>query len=390
MTETGIAIIGAGASGHSAATTLRQEGYQGPITLVHADRQGPYNRTLVNKAVLQGLLTAEQIALPALDGLGIDVVADSAVALDADRRAVRLDQGGELPYDAVIIATGANPRQTVAPAAGLRGHVFTIHTTEDAARIRDRLSTGMPEQISVTILGAGFIGAETASYLNGLGVSVDLVSRDLTPLAGAVGQAIGQSITELHRKHVRTHFGREIIKVSADSDAVTVLLDDQTTLTSDMVILAHGTVPSTDWIGNATGVGIAVDERLRAGTIEHGYAAGAVAIHRSLAGVDYRIDHWDAAAVQGGHAARTLLHDYYDAPDPGPYVPTTGFTLQLYRTSIAAFGALLPQGRQETANPGPAGGLTTAFFSDEGRMHAISGINAGRTLQSMRSNLKRP
>ncbi|WP_024366439.1 FAD-dependent oxidoreductase [Arthrobacter sp. TB 26] len=390
MTETGIAIIGAGAAGHSAATTLRQEGYQGSITVVHADHQGPYNRTLVNKAVLQGLLTPEQIALPTLDGLGINVVADRAVALDADRRAVRLDQGGGLTYGAVIIATGAKPRQTVVHTEGLRGRVFTIHTTEDATRIRDRLSTGTPEQISVTILGAGFIGAETASYLTDIGVNVDLVSRDITPLTGAVGQDIGQSITELHHKHVRTHFGREIIKVSGNSHTVTVLLDDQTTLTSEIVIVAHGTVPSTDWIGNPTGGGIVVDDRLRAETIEHGYAAGAVAVHRSLAGVGYRIDHWDAAAAQGAHAARAFLHDHYDAPDPGPYVPTTGFALQLYRTSIAAFGALLPHSRQESTDLEPAGSHTTAFFSDDGRMHAIAGINAGRTLHSMRSNLNRP
>lgn len=390
MTELGIAIIGAGAAGHSAATTLRDEGYQGPIVAVHAERQGPYNRTLVNKAVLQGLLTPEQIALPGLDRLGVQVMTNRAISLDADRRVLRFEWGVDLPCDAVIVATGATPRQTTAPVAGVSGRVLNIHTTEDALLIRDQLAESIPGQMTVTILGAGFIGAETASYLNGLGIGVELVSRSATPLVGAVGQSIAQRITELHQQHVNTHFGREVINISSDLVSATVMLDDGKVLTSDLVIVAHGTAPSTGWIDNWAGAGVVVDDRLRALDIDFGYAAGAVAIHRSVAGLDYRIDHWDAAAAQGAHAARTLLHDYYEAPDPGPYLPTTGFTLQLYGTSVAAFGALLPHSRQETAVAESPGSVTTAFLDDKGRLCAISGLNAGRALHGMRGNLERP
>lgn len=390
MTELGIAIIGAGAAGHSAATTLRDEGYQGPIVAVHAERQGPYNRTLVNKAVLQGLLTPEQIALPALDRLGVQLMTNRAITLDADRRLIRFEWGVHLPYDAVIVATGASPRQATTPVAGLGGRVLNIHTTDDALLIRDRLAGADPGRTRVTILGAGFIGAETASYLNGLGIEVELVSRNATPLAGAVGQPIAQRIAELHQQHVTTHFGREVINILSDLVSATVVLDDGKVLTSDLVIVAHGTTPSTGWIDNWAGAGVGVDDRLRALDIDCGYAAGAVAIHRSLAGADYRIDHWDAAAAQGAHAARTLLHDYYEAPDPGPYVPTTGFTLQLYGTSVAAFGAPLPDGRQEAAAAETPGSVTTAFLDDKGRLCAIAGINAGRVLHGMRGNLERP
>ena len=105
-----IVVVGAGAANHSAATTLRGEGYTGPLTVVHSEADLPCNRTLVNKAVLSGLLTPDQIALPPLGALDVEVITARAIELDAGAMALVLDDGHHLRYTALIAATGSTPR----------------------------------------------------------------------------------------------------------------------------------------------------------------------------------------------------------------------------------------------------------------------------------------
>ena len=379
-------MAGAGAAGHSAAMTLRQEGYAGPLTVLHPEPHAPYNRTLVNKAVLQGLLTADQIALPSLASLDVHVIRAGAVAIDPSASVLLLDNGERLPYSTLIAATGSTPRSH---HLGDTARLLHIHTVDDAARIRDRFGDD-PSARSVTLLGAGFIGAETASYLADAGATVHLVSRPAVPLAGVLGERIARRVTELHAAHVTTHFGRLVREVSSDSDSVTVTLDDGQVLVSDLVIAAHGTVSASAWATD-TEQGIAVDDRLRAVGLRRVYAAGSVAVHTDRMGQSYRVDHWDAANGQGAHAARTLLHDHASGEDPGPYAPSTGFTLHLYRHAIAAYGVALPGAVERQHRTGTADAILTTFHepSQQG-LTAAAGFGASRELLALRAQLERP
>jgi NADPH-dependent 2,4-dienoyl-CoA reductase/sulfur reductase-like enzyme len=391
-TEKHIVVAGAGAAGHSAASTLRQEGYTGPLTVVHGEAHPPYNRTLVNKAVLPGLLAPEQIALPPLDALDVRVLNARVAELDADATELVFEDGERLAYTALVAATGSTPRP--ARLEGWRDsdrpdRVLQMHTIEDAARIRDLLGKN-PSRVSVTLLGAGFIGAETASYLADLGAAVHLVSQPALPLAPVLGDAIAQRVADLHRDHVRTHFGRTVVEVRASTESVTVTLDDGTVLESDLVVVAYGTVPEARWLYDRID-GVPVDDRLRAPYLRGVYAAGSVAVHTASTGQRYRVDHWDAATAQGAHAARTLLHDTVGAPDPGPYAPTTGFTLSLYRHPLAAYGVPVPDAQQRQLQASSDAGVLTTFHAPmSGALTAAAGLAAGRDLANLRGQLQRP
>jgi NADPH-dependent 2,4-dienoyl-CoA reductase/sulfur reductase-like enzyme len=240
------------------------------------------------------------------------------------------------------------------------------------------------------LLGAGFIGAETASYLAEAGATVHLVSRPAVPLAGVLGEHIARRVIELHEAHVTTHFGRQVRAVSGNRDSVTVTLDDGHVLESDLAVVAHGTVPESAW-ATETARGISVDDRLRAVGLRNVYAAGSVAVHTGRTGQSYRVDHWDAATAQGAHAARTLLHDHANREDPGPYAPITGFTLHLYRHAIAAYGVPMPGAVQRQHQTGSADAVLTTFH--EPSLHSLTAaaaFGASRELLPLRAQLQRP
>ena len=205
-TSTGVLVAGAGAAGHSAVTTLRQEGYAGPLTVLHAEPHAAHNRTLVNKAVLQGLLTAEQIS-PCLPWSRWTCTS----FMRASSRSTPMP-----PRSYWTTGTGCrtrhwSPRPAVShaltiPAAATLLRSCTSNTLDDAERIRDRMGNDSGRK-SVTLLGAGFISAETASKRAGAGATVHLVFRPAVPLAGVLGEHIARRVTELHAAHLTTHFG---------------------------------------------------------------------------------------------------------------------------------------------------------------------------------------
>lgn len=393
-TQQHVVIAGAGAAGHSAASTLRREGYADAITLVHGEQMAPYNRTLVNKGLLPGILTAEQIALPGLDDLGVDLVRARVrqVAHESSEKfEVVLEDGRRLAGTALVAATGSTPRRLDLAALGPEGpqRVLHLHTVQDAARARQLLGDD-PSRTRVTLLGAGFIGAETASHLADLGAVVHLVSQPALPMAPALGHEVARRVADLHQAHVHAHFGRTLVDLSVDSDTVTVTLDDGTQLESDIALVAYGTVPSSRWLNGHT-IGIEVDDRLRASDLPRTYAAGSVAIHTASDGTHYRLDHWDAATAQGAHAARVLLHDLADAPDPGPYLPTTGFTTILYRQPIAGYGVPVPGATQHQHHTATGSGILTTFHAASTQtLTAAAGLGAGRELTDLRDQLQRP
>ena len=143
-TSAGVVVAGAGAAGHSAARTLRQEGYTGPLTVLHHEAHAPYNRTLVNKAVLQGLLTAAQVALPSLDDLDVHLVRAGVHTIDPDDSVLLLDNGERLPYSILVAATGSTPRSAQPASARLLGWCTSTRSTTRRGSVTGSAKTRVP------------------------------------------------------------------------------------------------------------------------------------------------------------------------------------------------------------------------------------------------------
>lgn len=385
MLERTIAVLGGGAAGTAAARTLARRGFDGRVLLIGETGVPPYNRTLVDKGVLTGLLTTEQAALPPVDG--VQRLLDTVLDVDTSASTARLASGAEIRFDAAIVATGSRPRRLDSAGPGLTsavaaGRVRTLHSADDAQTIRGRLAAG-PRRVAV--LGAGFIGAEAASLLREAGHEVVLIARSRTPLLPILGRTVATHVVGLHREHVATRFGRSVTGFEAHQDQVDLILDDGETIESDLVIVAHGTIPSAP--GGVAAGGLTVDDRLRHDRGAAVYAAGGVALHRRHGGPSIRIDHWDDAAAQGVHAARSLLHVFGDGGDPGPYRPSSRYSMRIYGATIAGTGIAVPHGVERTVSEDP---LLTVFETPEGVPTGAVGVNAARQVYEWNGLLDPP
>ncbi|MFC8427315.1 NAD(P)/FAD-dependent oxidoreductase [Streptomyces sp. NPDC057253] len=332
-----IAVVGASAAGLAAAETLRREGYDGTLTLVGDEPEPPYDRPPLSKQVLAAEWEADRLALrtPAdLAALDLDLrLGVAAAGLDLVGRAVRLADGSEVPYDALVVATGVRPRRL--PGEG--AHV--LRTLGDALTLRERLSPGR----RLVVVGAGFLGAEAAAVAWRLGVEVTVLEPAAVPLAHAVGVDVGRMLAGAHTERgVDLRCGVTVSEVTEDG----VRLAGGEEIEADEVLVAVGSLPNTEWLegsGLALGDGVVCDAYCEAA--ENVYAAGDVARwHNPLFGASMRIEHRTHAAEQGMAAARNLLagREARKTFAPVPY-----FWSDQYDLKVQAYGFL--RGHDEVA-----------------------------------------
>jgi NADPH-dependent 2,4-dienoyl-CoA reductase/sulfur reductase-like enzyme len=322
-----IVVAGAGAAGLAAAETLRREGFAGTITLVGEEPDAPYDRPPLSKQILAGQWEAPRITLRTAEqfaALGLDLrLGVRATRLDPAGRLVTLSDGTDVPYDGLVVATGVRPRSLPG------GSAHFLRTIKNALDLRKRLSPGT----RLTVVGAGFLGAECAAAAHALGCDVTLLEPAPVPLAHAVGEPVGRMLSGIHREN-----GVDLRTGTAVSAIVDggVRLADGTTIASDEVLVAVGSVPNTDWLdgsGLTIGDGLVCDEFCAAAPGI--YAAGDVARwHNPLFGVDMRVEHRTNAAEQGMAAARNLLGA------AKPFAPVPYFWSDQYDLKIHAYGHL--------------------------------------------------
>src|SRR5215218_6510410 len=194
------AIVGAGLAGAKAAETLREEGFDGRLVLLGAEPERPYERPPLSKDHLRGEGDREQAYVhPAefYEQNEIELRVGASVAdLDAGRGELVLESGERLPYDRLLLATGAEPRRLSIPGSELDG-VHLLRTFADSDALRERLSAGG----RLVVIGAGWIGCEVAASARMLGMDVTVIAPERVPLERVLGPEAGAIYRDIHADH---------------------------------------------------------------------------------------------------------------------------------------------------------------------------------------------
>ena len=194
-----IVIVGAGAAGAAATERLRHLGYAGPITLIGNEAPGPVDRPNLSKDYLAGTAPEEWVPLRTrkfYNKINVDLILDeTAVELNPTRKTVVLERGRTLSYDALLLATGAQPMRLPIQGSTLP-HVFTLRTLADARGIIEAARTAR----HAVVIGSSFIGLEVAASLRARNLEVDVVSQDRLPLERVLGAQLGQFVQEVHQE----------------------------------------------------------------------------------------------------------------------------------------------------------------------------------------------
>ena len=316
-----VVIVGGGAAGHACAEMLVRKSHRGRVTVVSDDADPPYDRTFCSKQYLMGKAERAEclLAKPGFydDDGPVFFVRGKAESIDLDAHELVLADGKRLPFDALVIATGAEPERLDQPGFD-RPEVHVLHTLADA----DAIVAAAESAQRAVVVGASFIGLEVAASLVKRKLEVAVIAPDEVPFAQVMGDAVGRMIRGVHEEQgVTFHLGREA--ESFDGKAVT--LDDGTRVEADLVVLGVGVSPRTSLAGDAglalaaddAGGGIAVNERLET-SVPGIYAVGDVASYPDARlGRRIRVEHWVHAQRQGQHVARLLMGeaaDYTDIP----------------------------------------------------------------------------
>ncbi len=304
-----VVIIGAGAAGVIAADTLRREGYEGPVTIIDGDKDAPVDRPNLSKDYLAGNAPEEWMPMRPdsfFSDRGIALHRGArAASLDLGAKRVRLDDGEDLAFDALLLATGASPVQLQLAGAGSLP-MYTLRTLGDSRTII-RAAEQAGAGGKVVVIGASFIGLEVAASLRARNLEVHVVAPETRPLERILGPAMGDWIRALHESHgVIFHLGTKPRELAKDA----VILENGDRLPAAFAVAGVGVRPNVslaEQAGLTLDRGVTVNEYLE--TSARGiFAAGDIARYPDArTGTRIRVEHWVAAEREGQTAARNIL-----------------------------------------------------------------------------------
>jgi len=351
-----ILVVGAGLAGSRCAETLRAEGYDSELVLVGEEPVPPYERPALSKQFLAGTRTGDELSLRPSEFWFEHAVelllGRRVVSIDIRRRTATTDRGGELRWDALVLATGARPRRLPFPApAG----VHVLRTLADATALRAELVPG----VRLVVIGGGFIGAEVASTARDLGVEVTMLEAGSAPFARLLGDELGAVLSTRYRTHgveVRTRTGASGFRARRDGRIRAVALADGSELGCDLALVAVGVEPARELIppGEAQSV----------------HACGDVAGGPG---------HWTSAASSGIDVARRLL-----GLEPLPPQPSFFWSDQ-FGLRIQLVGD--PAGAHSVELEGTDDRFITRYRGAGGRLIAALAANRAHELALLRQEL---
>lgn len=376
-----VLVVGASLAGHATARALRAQGYDGRITLVGEEPERPYDRPPLSKDFLAGRVSEAELALETTaEDLQVEwLLGSTATALDVADRRVTLDDGRTLAADAVVLATGSRARRLPGRAHELAG-VHTVRNLADARALRAELVPG----VRVVVVGAGFIGAEVASTVHGLGLDVTVVEAAPAPLSGPLGVELGLVVATLHARHgVHLECGVPVAGLLGTDRVTGVELVDGTVLPADVVVVGIGSLPAVDWLADSgldlTGGVVCSSTGAAAPGI---WAVGdCAAWYDPVRGHPHRLEHWTdalerpAAMVRAmlGQPAGTARAPYFWSEQYGVMIQFAGRHLGGEQVSIEAGGA-------DTAD-------VLATYRRDGELVGVLGMNQPKLFTRARRTL---
>ena len=368
-----VVIVGAGQAGAQVAISLRQLGFAGEVVLLGDEPAPPYQRPPLSKALLSGEMAPERTLIRSqayYAKSAIELRLSSTVErILADRHAVVLAGGEELPYDVLVLCTGTGARRLALPGAGLAG-VFYLRTLADAARIRAAAGDGR----RAVIVGGGYIGLEVAASLTKLGCEVAVVEALERVMSRVVAPPVSDFFAREHAAHgVEILTGTAVAALDGEGRVSAVLTRDGRRLPGELVVIGVGAVPN-DALARAAGLmvdnGIVVDEagRTSAAAI---YAAGDVTSHpNALFERRVRLESVHNAMAQAKVVAQAIMGQ------PARYAEVPWFWSDQYDLKLQIAG--LGTADDELILRGdPAARAFTCLHLRAGRLVALDCVNRG-------------
>jgi NADPH-dependent 2,4-dienoyl-CoA reductase/sulfur reductase-like enzyme/nitrite reductase/ring-hydroxylating ferredoxin subunit len=310
-----VVIVGAGAAGTAAAEMLRRCGYHGRLTIIDSEPDSPYDRPNLSKDYLAGNAPEEWIPIRPPGFYAepqIDIVRGSVTRVDVAARQVEVEGRAPIPYQALLLATGAEPVRLPLPGADLP-HVHYLRSLGDSRAIIEAAKKAK----TAVVIGTSFIGLEVAASLRARDIETHVVAPEAIPLERILGTELGTFIKKLHEeKGVHFHLGRKPQSIERGA----VVLDDGSRVKADLVVIGVGVKPRlalAEQAGLAMDRGVRVNEYLETSAAGI-YAAGDIARWPDPhSGERIRVEHWVVAQRMGQTAARNIL----GAKERFTYVP---------------------------------------------------------------------
>jgi 3-phenylpropionate/trans-cinnamate dioxygenase ferredoxin reductase subunit len=364
-----VVVVGAGMAGVQTAVALREQGFKGTVTVIGAEPHQPYDRPPLSKAVLLGKAEGSAFDVD-FEALGIELLLGRE-ALGVRPEAHELDtEAGPVPYDALVLATGAEPIR-LPGTEGVPG-VHLLRTLDDAERLRPVLA----RQHDIVVVGAGWIGAEFATAAREAGCAVTVVEAADRPLAGALPAEVAAPMTSWYADAgavLRTHARVERVEPGA------VVLDDGSRVAAGAVVVGVGARPATAWLaGSGIELGahreVVADDRLRT-SVPDVYAVGDCASFPSgRYGERLLVHHWDNALQGPRTVAADILGETRPVYDPVPYFWSEQFgRFVQYAGHHASADTTLWRGE-------PSGPAWTVCWLRERRLVALLAVGRPRDL----------
>jgi len=374
-----IVIVGGGLAAARTVRVYRDAGGAAPLTVLSAEHALPYNRPPLSKGFLRGELEADAVFVEpeaAYAELDVDVRLGKAVsAVDTERRAVTLSDGATVDFDRLVLATGALPRALGVPGEELEG-VHSFRTLADAETVR----AAAENAASAVVVGAGFIGMETAASLRRRGLAVTLVEPADGLFAALRAPVVSHSLERLYRdRGVELLLGDSVAEFQgAGGRLAGAVTRKGHELPADIAIVGVGVRPSTGYLdgsGIATENGaVLVNERFET-NVPGIYSAGDVAsFHDPVFGHRRLIQHWTNANHHGQRLGGIL------AGEDTPYDLVAYFFSEVFGTKLGLLGDLEAGHDELVARGSLEDGDLTVFYLRQGRLAAA--LVSGQAMES--------
>ncbi|MFE7798915.1 NAD(P)/FAD-dependent oxidoreductase [Nocardia sp. NPDC057440] len=366
-------IVGGGLAAAKLAEALRDNDFDGTVTVIAAEEHLPYERPPLSKEHLAGKKALADFTVDPAQWYRdhhIDLrLGTTVTAIDPVAKTVTLPDDSTLPYTKLALATGSTPRRVPIPGAEAP-NVYTLRTIADSDTLIDLFGKAR----RIVIIGAGWIGLEVAAAARAAQVEVTIVETAELPLLGALGPEMGAVFADLHRAHgVDFRFGTQVTEiVTRDETATGVRLSDGSVVDADAVLVAVGARPNIELAadaGLAVDGGVLVDASLATSDPDI-VAVGDIAEQQHpVLGRRIRVEHWATALNQPAVAAATMLGKTASY-DRMPYFFTDQYDLGMEYTGYAAPGDYA----RVVVRGDPATREFVAFWLDAGN-RVLAGMN---------------